>query len=149
MKAILLAGLLFLAAFPALAERPIISVSKQAEFRAEEDDMVIAIMNHGYKPTKTQPIDHGLRTKGYESRDYHLVLFGNLDEQEKAIAIEPRIAVLLPLKVMIYRMEGGRIGASIPDLSMWKQLYRNERLDPVIDKWQRDSGSILKEFAGR
>lgn len=150
MKSLIIACLLLLAFSPLhAADQPVISVSKKGDFKTAQVDMTIAIMNNGYILTKIQPIDQGLRSKGYESEDYHLVFFGNQGDQEKAIAIEPRISVLLPLKIMIYRLDGGRIGASIPNLSMWKQLYRSERLNPVIDKWQHDSEEILKEFAGR
>ena len=61
------------------------------------------------------------------------------------LAVNPEAAILLPLKIVLYR-EGDVVIAIAPSMEMWKGIFGGEALNFMIDKWQKDVRSILREF---
>lgn len=123
-----------------------LSVTKQIDYKAAVDDLSLAINNHGYTPVKIQPVDEGLRAKGYETSDYKLIFFGDKTQLDKVLAVSPEAAVMLPLRIILYR-EGDVVIASAPSMEMWKGVFGGEALNLMINQWQKDVLSILQEFS--
>lgn len=131
---------------PGLAGPLFLSATKQVDYEAAVDDLSLAINNHGYTPVKIQPIDEGLRTKGYVTSDYKLIFFGDKAQLDKVLAVSPEAAVMLPLSIILYR-EGDVVIASSPSMEMWKDVFGGEALNPLINQWQKDVTAILQEFS--
>jgi uncharacterized protein (DUF302 family) len=125
-----------------------LSAARQGAYRPALDALTVAILDHGYTPVKIQPVDEGLRRKGYPSSDYKLMFFGDKAQVDKVLAVYPEAAVLLPLKVIIYR-QGDAVIATTPRLEMWKEVFHNDALDQLIDVWQNDLIAILQEFSSQ
>ena len=123
-----------------------LSATKQIDYEAALYDLSLAINNHGYTPVKIQPVDEGLRAKGYESSDYKLIFFGDKEQLDKVLAVSPEAAVMLPLRIILYR-EGDVVIASAPSMEMWKSVFGGEALNLMINQWQKDVLSILQEFS--
>ena len=120
--------------------------TKQIDYQTALDDLFLAMNNHGYTSTKVQPVDQGLRAKGYEAPDYNLIFFGEKEQVDQVLAVNPEAAILLPLKIVLYR-EGDVVIAIAPSMEMWKGIFGGEALNFMIDKWQKDVLSILHEFS--
>jgi uncharacterized protein (DUF302 family) len=129
-----------------LAGDMFLSAEKRTAYRAALDDLSVAILDHGYTPIKIQPIDQGLRRKGYESSDYKVIFFGNKAQVDRVLALYPEAAVMLPLKVILYQ-KGDVVIASAPRMDMWKAVFDKEPLNEIIDQWQNDLIAILHEFS--
>jgi len=110
------------------------------------DDLSLAINNHGYTPLKIQPVDEGLRAKGYVIADYKLIFFGDKAQMDMVLAVSPEAAVMLPLRIILYR-EGDVVIASAPSMEMWKGVFGGEALNLLINQWQKDVMAILQEFS--
>ena len=131
---------------PGLAGPLFLSATKQIDYEAALDDLSLAINNHGYIPVKIQPVDEGLRAKGYETSDYKLIFFGDKAQLDKVLAVSPEAVVMLPLRIILYR-EGDVVIASAPSMEMWKGVFGGKALNLMINQWQKDVLSILQEFS--
>lgn len=131
---------------PGLAGPLFLSATKQVDYEAAVDDLSLAINNHGYTPVKIQPVDEGLRAKGYVATDYKLIFFGDKEQLDKVLAVSPEAAVMLPLRIILYR-EGDVVIASAPSMEMWKGVFGGEALNLLINQWQKDVMAILQEFS--
>jgi uncharacterized protein (DUF302 family) len=130
---------------PVMAGSIFMTVTRQSAYRPALDDLTIAIVNHNYTIIKIQPVDKGLRHKGYETSDYKLLFFGDREQVDKVLAVSPEASAMLPLKIILYQ-KGNVVVASAPSMEMWKGIF-GKTLNPMIDQWQRDVQDILREFA--
>lgn len=131
---------------PGLAGPLFLSVTKQIDYAVALDELSLAINNHGYIPVKIQPVDEGLRAKGYVATDYKLIFFGDKEQLDKVLAVSPEAAVMLPLRIILYR-EGDVVIASAPSMEMWRGVFGEEALNLLINQWQKDVMAILQEFS--
>ncbi len=120
----------------------------QIAYQTALDDLSLAINNHGYTPIKIQPVDIGLRAKGYEVSDYKLIFLGNKEQVDQVLAVNPEAAMLLPLEIILYR-DGDVVIAIAQTMEMWKGVFGSEALNLMINQWQKDVRSILREFSRR
>ena len=86
---------------PVLAEEVFMTVTRQGAYQPALDDLTIAITNHNYTIIKIQPVDQGLRHKGYEASNYKLFFFGDKEQVDKLLAASPAASALLPLKIIL------------------------------------------------
>lgn len=128
------------------ADPMFLRATKQIAYQTALDDLSLAINNHGYTPTKIQPVDQGLRAKGYEASDYKLIFFGDKEQVDQVLAVNPEAVMLLPLKIILYR-DGDVVIAIAPNMEMWKGVFGSEALNLMINQWQKDVLSILQEFS--
>lgn len=129
---------------PVLAQGVFLTATKQSAYDTALDDLTIAITNHDYTLIKIQPVDLGLRKKGYESADYKVLFFGNSEQVRKVLTSNPEASVLLPLKIILYR-KGNTVVASAPSLKMWKDVF-GKTLNGMINSWETDTQEILRAF---
>lgn len=142
-----LAMALSLAAHAAVAES-YISSTRPADYRLALDDLSLAIADNGYTVVKIQPVDKGLRSKGYAlSEDYKLVFFGNKELESLAIAAAPELATLLPLKIILYQ-DGDQVVAAAPVLAPWQQVFTSTQAKAVLRRFDRDVRAILEQYGG-
>ena len=132
---------------PAQAGNIFLTTERQSDYLAALDDLTIAIANHDYTLIKIQPVDQGLRRKGFETTSYKVVFFGDNSQVNQVLITNPEASVILPLKIILYQ-QGETVIASAPDLSMWEGIFDNG-LTPIIKEWQRDMHGILQEFANQ
>lgn len=130
---------------PAQAGNIFLTAERQSDYLAALDDLTIAIANHDYTLIKIQPVDQGLRRKGFETTSYKVVFFGDNSQVNQVLITNPEASVILPLKIILYQ-QGETVIASAPDLSMWEGIFDNG-LTPIIKEWQRDMHGILQEFS--
>lgn len=131
---------------PGLAGPLFLSATKKVNYETAVDDLSLAINNHGYTPLKIQPVDEGLRAKGYVIADYKLIFFGDKAQLDMVLAVSPEAAVMLPLRIILYR-EGDVVIASAPSMEMWRGVFGGEALNLLINQWQKDVMAILQEFS--
>lgn len=132
---------------PVLAGNIFLTSKRQSDYLPALDDLTIAIANHHYTLIKIQPVDKGLRRKGYEAPNYKVLFFGDSRQFKQVVALNPEASVILPLKIILYQ-QGNTVIASAPNLGMWKNVFGAD-LTPIIEGWQRDVQGILQEFAGQ
>ena len=132
----------------AMDDSMFMSAEKHTSYQPALDDLSAAILDHGYTPIKIQPVDQGLRKKGYDASDYKVIFFGKKSQVDKVLAIHPAAAVMLPLKIILYH-KGDVVVASAPRLEMWKGVFHKKAINDMIDQWQKDLAGILKEYAGK
>lgn len=128
-----------------MAEDLFLSASRHDNYVSALDNLTIAINNHNYTLIKIQPVDKGLRIKGYEAKNYKVLFFGNHEQVARVLAANPEASVILPHKIILFK-KGNTVTAIAPRLGMWKGKF-GTKLDLMIDRWDQDFKTILKEYA--
>lgn len=149
MKSILLAIAVLLSVIqPAAAAGDIfITVSRKVDYKSALDDLSIAIADHHYRIIKIQPVDQGLRHRGYTAPNYKVIFFADRTQVNKVLELNPQASVLLPLRIFLYQ-KGNTVVASAARLHMWKGKF-GAKLDPMLVKWDRDLHKILQDYAAQ
>ena len=88
---------------PVLAGDIFLTATRQSAYRSALDILTIAITNHDYTLIKIQPVDQGLRRKGYHATDYKLLFFGDREQVDEILKVSPEASVMLPLKIILYQ----------------------------------------------
>jgi len=120
------------------------TVSKRAGYDQALNDMTEAIQYHNYTLIKIQPVDEGLRSRGYRSLDYKVLFFGSQQQVNSILADNPQASVLLPMRIILYR-KGNKVIASTPNMRMWKSVF-GKKLQPMLDRWDKDVRAIMTDF---
>lgn len=149
MRSILAAlGLMLCIGKAASAGDAFISAARQLDYRVALDELSVAILNNGYTVVKIQPVDNGLRSKGYALRDdYKLVFFGNEELARKAVAAAPELATLLPLKIILYQ-DHDRVVAVATVLEPWQSVFPSHQAKQVLRRFDHDVRAILEQYGG-
>ena len=149
MRAIARVLTLLLACNAAVADDAFISAKRQEDYHVALDELSVAIMDKGYTVVKIQPVDQGLRSKGYPLyENYKVVFFGNEELEQQAIAAAPELATLLPLKVVLYQ-DQGRVVATTQQLESWRKVFPSRQAQAVLQRFDRDLQAILEQYGGK
>lgn len=131
---------------PVLAEEGVfLTVTKQSAYGPALDELTAVIENHDYTLIKIQPVDEGLRNRGYTTSAYKVLFFGNQEQVDKVLAVNPEASVLFPLRIILYK-KGSQVVASAPDINLWEGVFGNN-LQPILEQWDNDVRAILMEFS--
>ena len=130
---------------PAAASDIFVSVSRQCNYESAVNELSYAIADNKYTLVKIQPVDEGLRHRGYKVSNYKVLFFGDKAQVDRILKKNPQASVILPLRIMLYQ-KGDTIVASTNRLDMWKGVFGAE-LNPLIEKWDKDVRKILKDYA--
>lgn len=103
-----------------------------------------AIKAHGYRVTRVQRVDVGLKVGGFRSDAYRVVFFGTPDDMRTLPARYPELMPYLPLKVVIFA-EGDTTLLVTDDPAVLKALFPQKALAPVFDRWAGDVQAILHD----
>jgi len=127
------------------AEASPVSASKTGNMQTALDDLSLALIDHGYQLVKVQPIDHALVKRGYSDPGIRLAFVGKEEQVQQALAIDPALLSLLPLRLTL-EQENGRIRISSDDLAQWRE--RMPSAGPVLQKWEDELAAILSDYRG-
>ncbi len=147
MTRLLLALVLTLCAWgSALAADAYVSSARDGDYRVALDELSLAILDHGYTVVKIQPVDKGLRNKGYELyEDYKLVFFSSKEIERQALALGPELATLLPLKIILYQ-DKHTVVAAAPVLDGWRKAFGAANAQDLIRRIDQDVRGILAQY---
>ena len=120
-----------------------VSVSKTGTMQTALDDLSLALIDHGYQLVKVQPIDHALVKRGYTDPGIRLAFVGKEEQVLQALATNPALLSLLPLRLTLEN-ENGRIRISSDDLAQWRE--RMPSSGAVLQKWEDELTAILSDY---
>lgn len=103
-----------------------------------------AIEANGYRFSRVQRVDYGLRRRGYHVPPYRIVFFGKPDEMRFLSAARPDLLPFLPLKIIIYE-DGDKVIIMAANPAKLGQLYRGPEVAGVFLNWRRDLHKILND----
>lgn len=144
MKKCLLA-LALVAAFAPAAASPV-SSSKTGNMQTALDDLSLALLDHGYTLVKVQPVDQALVKRGFADPGIRLVFVGKEEQVRQALAGDPALLNLLPLRLTL-ESDNGRVRISSDDLAMWRENL--PAASPVLQQWENELSAILSDYAGK
>ncbi len=101
-----------------------------------------AIREQGYTIARVQRVDIGLTTMGYQTDKYRIVFFGKPEEVKQLTAAYPRLIPYLPQKISLYA-EGEQTIVFTANPAVFKTMYSEDGLTPVLDRWERDLRAII------
>jgi len=144
MKKLALA-LALIAAFAQAAASPV-SSSKTANMQTALDDLSLALLDHGYTLVKVQPVDQALVKRGFADPGIRLVFVGKEEQVRQALAEDPALLNLLPLRLTLEN-DNGRVRISSDDLAMWRENLPSA--SGVLQSWEDELTAILSDYAGK
>jgi uncharacterized protein (DUF302 family) len=122
-----------------------VSASKTGTMQTALDDLSLALIDHGYELVKVQPLDNALVKRGYADPGIRLAFVGKEEQIQQALATDPALLSLLPLRLTLEN-ENGRIRISSDDLAQWRE--RMPSAGPVLQKWENELAAILSDYSG-
>jgi len=144
MKNALIALALIVATAPATASP--VSAIKTGNMQTALDDLSLALIDHGYELVKVQPIDHALVKRGYSDPGIRLAFVGKEEQVRQALATDPALLSLLPLRLTL-EQENGRIRISSDDLAQWRERMPSSGV--VLQEWEDELAAILSDYRSR
>jgi uncharacterized protein (DUF302 family) len=138
----LLATLCLLLAASTAAAAPL-SASKTATMQRALDDLTLALADHGYQLVKVQPLDQALVKRGFADPGVRLAFVGREDLVRQALAADPALLNLLPLRLTL-EQAGGTVSIRSDDLASWRAALPDA--GPVLQAWEDELGAILADY---
>jgi uncharacterized protein (DUF302 family) len=132
----------FLASTQAAAT-PVVA-SKAGTLQTALDDLSIALANHGYQLVKVQPLDHALVKRGFQDPGVRLIFVGKEELVQQALAADPALLTLLPLRLTMAR-EGDVVTIRSDDLAPWHSKLPAEAT--TLRAWQDGLAEVLEDFS--
>jgi uncharacterized protein (DUF302 family) len=123
-----------------------VSSSKTGNMQTALDDLSLALLDHGYTLVKVQPVDQALVKRGFADPGIRLVFVGKEEQVRQALAEDPALLNLLPLRLTL-ESDNGRVRISSDDLAMWRENLPSAR--PVLQQWEDELSAILSDYAGQ
>jgi uncharacterized protein (DUF302 family) len=130
----------------AQAEASPVTAIKAGNMQTALDDLTLALIDHGYQLVKVQPIDHALVKRGYADPGIQLAFVGKEEQVRQALAADPALLNLLPLRLTLEKEADG-IRISSDDLAQWRE--RMPSAGPVLQKWEDELASVLADYRGQ
>ncbi len=103
-----------------------------------------AIEANGYRFSRVQRIDYGLRKRGYDIPPYRIVFFGKPDQIRFLSVAKPELLPFLPLKIIIYQ-EHDRVTLLAASPSRLAEFYKGQDIAGIFASWDRDIRKILAD----
>ncbi|MDH5445041.1 MAG: DUF302 domain-containing protein [Gammaproteobacteria bacterium] len=103
------------------------------------------LRQRGYKISRVQHVDKGLKSRGYESRRYRVVFFGKPDEINIIRTQYSALIPFFPLNITVFE-EPDHIGVSAIDPMQIYRLYGEEVLTDKFKQWSQDIQAVVKAF---
>jgi uncharacterized protein (DUF302 family) len=130
----------------ATAQASPLSASKGGTMRTALDDLSLALADHGYQLVKVQPIDQALVKRGFADPGIRVVFVGKEEQVRQALAADPALLNLLPLRLTLEH-ENGRIRIRSDDLAQWREQLPAS--GALLRKWEEELAAILSDYRGR
>jgi uncharacterized protein (DUF302 family) len=130
---------------PVVAEQNFLRVSCSMPFPEAMVLLQDAIASHGYKVSRVQHVDKGLRKFGYETGLYRVVFFGRPRQMAMVRENHPGLIPYLPLKIMLFE-EGEYVVASALEPVTLAAFFDDAEIRQLLDSWQKDLIKIASFF---
>jgi len=131
-----------------LAHAAPLTATRTMDLPVAIDAVTAAAQNSGYQVVKVQPIDQALVKRGYPDPGIRILFIGKSSTMDQAMKINPRLLSVLPLRLSLI-VEGKDTLVSSDDLEIWKEMFPDPETARLIETWQRDLRTILRDFSGR
>jgi len=128
----LITGVLLTFTHSSFAETLLLARSSQ-DFPEAMSTLQNAISKKGYKISKVQRVDEGLKKSGFNSDKYRIVFFGKADEIRKLSNKFPELIPYLPLNFAIFS-EGSDTLVSTLNPAGLKSYYPTLKIAIVFDR---------------
>lgn len=123
-----------------------LSASRDGNLQSALDGLSVALLNHGYTLVKVQPVDQALVKRGFADPGIRLAFVGKEAQVRQALATDPALLNLLPLRLTLEH-EDGRVRVSSDDLAAWRKA--GTAGGAVLQQWEDELGAILADYAGQ
>jgi uncharacterized protein (DUF302 family) len=123
-----------------------VSSSKTGNMQTALDDLSLALLDHGYTLVKVQPVDQALVKRGFADPGIRLVFVGKEEQVRQALAEDPALLNLLPLRLTL-ESDDGQVRVSSDDLAIWRENLPSA--SPVLQQWEDELSAILSDYAGK
>jgi uncharacterized protein (DUF302 family) len=123
-----------------------LSASRAGNMQTALDDLSTALLNHGYTLVKVQPVDQALVKRGFADPGIRLAFVGKEEQVRQALASDPALLNLLPLRLTL-EDDQGRVRISSDDLAMWRENLPSSV--EVLQEWEDELAAILSDYAGQ
>lgn len=104
-----------------------------------------AIGSHGYRVSRVQHVDKGLRASGYQTGRYRVVFFGRPQQLAMVRAEYPALIPYLPLKITLYEADR-QVGASTLQPASLAPFFSRGAARDLLADWQRDVTAIMDSY---
>jgi len=141
---IVITGALLTFTQASIAEELLLARSSQ-DFPEAMSTLQNAITKKGYKISKVQRVDEGLKKSGFKSDKYRVVFFGKANEIRKLSNKFPELIPYIPLNFVIFS-EGRDTLVSTLNPAGLKPYYPKPEIAVVFDRWEKDLREILSVF---
>lgn len=120
-----------------------LSASKTGSMQSALDDLSLALIDHGYELVKVQPIDQALVKRGFPDPGIRLAFVGKEAQVRQALAADPALLNLLPLRLTLEN-DNGRIRVSSDDLAQWREQVPSS--GTVLQEWEDELAAMLSDY---
>lgn len=127
----------------ATAQAAPLSASKAGSMQSALDDLSLALIDHGYELVKVQPIDQALVKRGFPDPGIRLAFVGKEAQVRQALAADPALLNLLPLRLTLEN-DDGRIRVSSDDLAQWRDQVPSS--GTILQEWEDELAAILSDY---
>ncbi|MGK2953572.1 MAG: DUF302 domain-containing protein [Thiobacillus sp.] len=127
----------------ATAQAAPLSASKAGSMQSALDDLSLALIDHGYALVKVQPIDQALVKRGFPDPGIRLAFVGKEAQVRQALAADPALLNLLPLRLTLEN-DNGQIRVSSDDLAQWREQVPSS--GTVLQEWEDELAAMLSDY---
>ncbi len=109
-------------------------------------DLQTNIQAKGYKVSRVQQVDVGMKKSGYTIAEYRVVFFARPDEVKTILEKYPEFASFLPLSITIYKDGDITRLAGMPFV-LPRSGASTQDLKTMIETWEKDTADIIHQTA--
>jgi len=106
-----------------------------------------AVVGRNFRLIREQSLDQGFVKARDENRQQHIIYFCNFSFLNRAMAIEPRIGLLLPYRITVVKEKDGRVLVYAVDPWKLSKLFKNTKLDDFSKQLSTEYHEIIEEAA--
>ncbi|MCL6482244.1 MAG: DUF302 domain-containing protein [Firmicutes bacterium] len=99
---------------------------------------------HGFRVLHTHDVQAALAEKGFAQQPLKIVEICNAKAAHAVLSREPRIAVMLPCPIAVYREAGRTVISTLLPTAM-ATMFPNKGLEPIAEEVERSVLEILAE----
>lgn len=125
-------------------EKPVIVRDSPYDLETTVKNVKAAVNNNNFFHGRVQPLEYGLTTQDKADPHQVVVYFCNISFLNQALAIDPRVGMFLPCRIMIVEREG-KVQVMSVNPRVLSRLFNNVELDALCEKLRSSYSAILEE----
>jgi len=118
-----------------------------AQTRNDFSDVMLELQTNiqefGYKVSRVQQVDVGMKKAGYNIDEYRVVFFAKPEEVRIILRDYPEFASFLPLSITIYR-DGDTTRLLGMPFALPRAQDNSQKIAEMITAWEKDTADILR-----